>query len=341
MPALTPPRFVNLPSDAVYGDLPASLFLSLARLRGLAWNQPDKTTLPPLTLGELSIVLGCRERQTWEHLHALRRAGWLAWLQNDGLLYIRLTQPTLQSFASSGDQGDDDEEKQDSTHSVSFSSSSPIAALQNFATNLAVLAEFGVESTDAEARAVAQLPHVTPDLIRAWGMELQNTPKVKQLPRLLLHKLRYTKQFPKPEEHRGGARTRATENAKVRAKDFSPLPTVMAKDFSPLPTEPQTSNFEPPALPDDVREALEALGWTDDLAEVQAHFAREPQRVRAWLEHARTSKTARDRAALFRWGLRQEGRYPPTNDTPPPSPSPTSTRKYVCDNELFGRTKDE
>lgn len=315
MPSLTPPRFVNLPADAVYGDLPAPLVLSLARLRGLAWNQPDKTTLPPLTLGELSVVLGCRERQTWEHLHALRRAGWLAWIQQDGLLYIRLTQPALQSFASSGDQGDDDEAKQSPTHSVSSSSPPP---LQNFATNLAVLAEFGVESTDAEARTVAQLPHVTPDLIRAWGMELQNTPKVKRLPRLLLHKLRYTKHFPKQEEHRGGARTRPSQNSKP--------PMENAK----LPT----------GLPNDVLEALAALGWTDDLAEVHAHFAREPQRVWAWLEHARTSKTARDRAALFRWGLR-EGRYPATHDTLPPSPPPTSTPKYPSDNELFGRTKDQ
>lgn len=277
--SLTPPRFVNVSAHAVYGDLPAPFFQSYARLAGLAWNQSDKETLPPLTLGELCIILNCRERQTWEHLHALRRTGWLTWTKLEHRLLIRLTTPTVQTFATPG-EGDDEYQK---TQISTKTSSSPLPPMQNFADNLAALAEYGVNPSRDDARAVAQLPHVTPTFIRAWARELQNTPKVKQLPSLLLHKLRYTQQPPRREEHRGGARQR-----------------------KPSPSETTPA----PPLPADLLRTLETIGWTDALDEVAHYFAQNPARVRAWLEHARSSKTADSRAALFRWGLRLPNTYP-------------------------------
>jgi hypothetical protein len=305
--ALTPPRFVNIAAYAVYGDLPAPLFQSYARLAGLAWNQSDKHLLPPLTLGELSVVLGCRERQTWEHLHALRRAGWLAWTHLDQRLLIRLTLPPLQTFASPGDGDVDENDTTITDHTPS--SSSPYPPMQNFATNLAILAEFGVDAASDAARTVAQLPHVTPQFIRAWAVELQNAPKVQQLPALLLHKLRYTQQPPRREEHRGGARSR---HRRTPTTDASPLPA-------------------------DVLAALRDIGWTDDLGEVAEHFAQDPARVRAWLEHARTSKTADSRAGLFRWGLRQASRYPPHPDSA--ANDQRTSSNYTDDSQWFANNE--
>jgi hypothetical protein len=45
--------------------------------------------------------------------------------------------------------------------------------------NLDALTEFGVDPKVPEAREVAALPHVTPDLIRAWGQELTQRADVR------------------------------------------------------------------------------------------------------------------------------------------------------------------
>jgi hypothetical protein len=52
------------------------------------------------------------------------------------------------------------------------------------------------------------LAHVSPDFVHAWGRHLQTRPGVRNLPGLLLYKLRSTSQPPRTGERRGGARPR-------------------------------------------------------------------------------------------------------------------------------------
>ena len=47
------------------------------------------------------------------------------------------------------------------------------------------LAEFGVNILETLARQVAALPHVTPDLVRAWGDNLLKRPGIHNVPGLL------------------------------------------------------------------------------------------------------------------------------------------------------------
>jgi hypothetical protein len=76
------------------------------------------------------------------------------------------------------------------------------------AANLAALAPYGVDTSAEAARETAQLDHVTPDLVRAWGEYLRGRP-CRNLPGLLLYKLRTTQNPPRAGERRGGNRQRA------------------------------------------------------------------------------------------------------------------------------------
>jgi hypothetical protein len=58
------------------------------------------------------------------------------------------------------------------------------------AQNLQALAAFGVVTSYAHSREVAALPHVTPELIRAWGAHLGQQAGTRNLPGLLLDTLR-------------------------------------------------------------------------------------------------------------------------------------------------------
>jgi len=84
----------------------------------------------------------------------------------------------------------------------------------------------------------------------------------------------------------------------------------------PKPKVPQTRKRAPNALPDDVREALRALGWVGGLAEVQNAWKRDPERVRAWIAYVRRKGGG---GGLLRKLLREEPGYPPDE---PPSPDP-------------------
>ena len=99
--------------------------------------------------------------------------------------------------------------------------------LQNFAVderaaaNLTALAAYGVDVGEATAQETAQLDRVTPDLVQAWGEHLRGQP-CRNLPGLLLYKLRTTQNPPRAGERRGGNRqgSAATESA----QDFLPIP---------------------------------------------------------------------------------------------------------------------
>jgi len=74
------------------------------------------------------------------------------------------------------------------------------------AANLEALARFGVITSYANTREVAGLPHVTPNLIRAWGEHLRQQEKVVNVPGLLLDTLKTTKAPPPAGRGRRGGR---------------------------------------------------------------------------------------------------------------------------------------
>jgi hypothetical protein len=99
--------------------------------------------------------------------------------------------------------------------------------LQNFAVderaaaNLTALAAYGVDVGEATAQETAQLDHVTPDLVQAWGEHLSSQP-CRNLPGLLLYKLRTTQNPPRTGERRGG--NRQVPAAAMSSQDALPVP---------------------------------------------------------------------------------------------------------------------
>jgi len=84
-------------------------------------------------------------------------------------------------------------------------------------------------------------------------------------------------------------------------------------------------------LPDEIRDALKALGWTGGMGEVAAAWQQDPARVRAWVEHAQRKGWS---AALLRAVLREDPGYPPREPDPvqrylgdyaPPEPDDAAT----------------
>ncbi len=86
--------------------------------------------------------------------------------------------------------------------------------LQNFAVTarassiLDALAQYSVDAGVRQAREVAELEHVSPDFVHAWGRHLEGRSGVRNLPGLLLYKLRSTSQPPRTDERRGGSRSK-------------------------------------------------------------------------------------------------------------------------------------
>jgi len=178
--------------------------------------------------------------------------------------------PTEQSFAS-----------------TEQSFASPEQTEARIRANLAALSAWGVNPATAPARAVAAFPHLTPELIHAWGAELQQRAQVRNLPGLLLYTLRTTTQGPRAET-RGGTRG-ALSAAELPAPEPPPGPVPAA-----------------PGLPEAVLADLAELGWTGAVDEVLEHWLADPERVQDWLEHWLNSEESRvrSRAALFRQSLR-------------------------------------
>ena len=121
------------------------------------------------------------------------------------------------------------------------------------------------------AQQVAALPHVTPELVRAWGRSLGQRPGIHNLPGLLLHILRMTAELP-PEP---GPIPRDGQ-----PPSSSPLQAA-------LPQPAATPTDGAPALPEDLQQALRDLGWSGDdaWAEAAEVAARDPDFVRAWVQY--------------------------------------------------------
>ena len=66
-------------------------------------------------------------------------------------------------------------------------------------------------------------------------------------------------------------------------------------------------------LPDEIRDALKALGWAGGMSDVAAAWQQDPERVRAWVEHAQRKRWS---AALLRAVLREDPGYPPREPDP-------------------------
>jgi|GEM_PF-1675897 len=191
---------------------------------------------------------------------------------------------TEQSFAST-EQSFASTEQRFAPTEQSFAS--PEQAEARIRANLAALSAWGVNPATAPARAVAAFPHLTPELIHAWGADLQQRAQVRNLPGLLLYTLRTTTQGPRAET-RGGTRG-ALSAAELPAPEPPPGPVPAA-----------------PGLPEAVLADLAELGWTGAVDEVLEHWLADPERVQDWLEHWLNSEESqvRSRAALFRQSLR-------------------------------------
>ena len=76
------------------------------------------------------------------------------------------------------------------------------------------------------------------------------------------------------------------------------------------------------SLPSEVKESLEQLGWRGSLAEVEAAWREDPERVRQWLWYAKKQGWS---GALLRTVLRNAGEYPPELEPD----SELSRRRYL------------
>jgi len=161
--------------------------------------------------------------------------------------------------------------------------------------NLVALGAWGIHPEPPAVRAVATLPHLTPEFVHAWGAELQQRSQVRNLPGLLLYTLRTTTQWPRAET-RGGTRVVA---------GAAELPSTVQ------PSLPVTATL---SLPEEVLADLTELGWSGAVDEVLTHYVADPDRVLDWLAYwlAYDGTRVRSRAALFRQSLRSGAPAPLT-----------------------------
>ena len=279
---LLPRRYVNVAAEATYNDdLPDALFRTYARLCGLAWQDTlhHHTHLPQLSLEDLAILCHRQAHAMSLHLRQLRNLGLITYVGNKNGYLIRILDPSRAEVSPV--------EAEQSFASTEQSFASPEQTEARIRANLAALSAWGVNPATAPARAVAAFPHLTPELIHAWGAELQQRAQVRNLPGLLLYTLRTTTQGPRAET-RGGTRG-ALSAAELPAPEPPPGPVPAA-----------------PGLPEAVLADLAELGWTGAVDEVLEHWLADPERVQDWLEHWLNSEESRvrSRAALFRQSLR-------------------------------------
>lgn len=223
--SLAPPRFaVAAPAFLYDTDLPDFLYRTYARITGLAWQKGKGTgtrytETPPLTVYELAKICGVSERSMWRQLAELVRRGLVAYHTEGAVPKRMVLYPVWPRGEATGGRPAD-------------------AGAHEQA--CAALAEFGVDVRKPVARSVAALPHVTPELVRAWGRHLQQAPGIRNVPGLLLHLLERN-QAP-PAAPTGGRDTEqavpAREEAEARARVHD--------------------------LPAALRQALEEIGWSGD-----------------------------------------------------------------------------
>ena len=271
---LIPPSYVNAPSRLVYSaDLSAPHFQTYVRLRGLAWVTKGKET-PALTINELAEICHHSERSMWGHLKALRDRTDLTWTQVGNRRMVLKFDPLqnsavdpLQNFAVPNGDGDvvvdphpEDQQQHHPDHHGPPLQNLAAKSSEEVRANLEALVTYGVDVSAELAQAVAGLEHVTPELVHAQGEHLRKAPGVRNLPGLLLYKLRTNTRPPRTDERRGGPRT--------------PKPSL-AEDGPPVD------------LPDDVRVQLDRLGLRGGgpRREVAEAWDEDPDRIEGWIRH--------------------------------------------------------
>jgi hypothetical protein len=253
---LVPPRFAIAAAQFLYDpNLPDHLYRTYARITGLAWQKRDDTgttyvKTPPLTVYELAVICNLSVRNMWRQINDLVGRGLLAWETEMAVQKRMVFYPVWPDGAA-----------QAGRHLAAAGQAedaSPATAAPPGETQQA-LAEFGVDVQEPLAQQVAAQPHVTPALVRAWGTSLRQQPGIRNLPGLLLHILHTTAEPP-------------------------PKSQAAPVDGQPPPSAPPPAL---PPLPNDLRQALCALGWSGDdaWAEVAAVAARDLELVRAWVRY--------------------------------------------------------
>jgi hypothetical protein len=249
---LIPPRYVNVSSAVAFSnDLPDPLFRTYTRLVGLAWRDELQSRLPQMHIDELAAICHLKRRAMRLHLQDLVRHNLVTCDGDQTGFRIRIVSPAtgqaVQNFAlpvlPSGDSGDQPAPE----------------PVQNFAlddataqANLVALVEFGVNARVQDARKVAALPHVTPDLVRAWGQHLAQRPDTRNLAGRLLYTLS-TNTSPPRVETRGGDRS----NLEKPAFSQPPLPLLPGQSPDPGQHNEQAGGSESdPRAEDDDRANL-------------------------------------------------------------------------------------
>ena len=155
--------------------------------------------------------------------------------------------------------------------------------------NLAALAEYGVDTSEPTARAVAGLSHVTPELIRAWGEHYRGRKGIHNLPGLLLHVLQTTKR-PPGTPRRGRRRGQAQVDSG-------------------------------PRLPEELRKVLVELGIRGGTAraEIARIYAEDPARVQGWASYVLEHREEYGNPAGFLLTILRDGDPPPEPEPPEPA----------------------
>ena len=261
---LIPPRYVNVPSSVAFSnDLPNPLFRTYARLVGLAWRDERQARLPVLDLDDLCVICHLQPRAMRLHLQDLGRHNLIICDGDQNGFRIRIVAPaveesSVQNFALPvlplRDAGGDSPPSAEPVQN--FALDSPTARA-----NLQALVEFGVNSHVPDARQVAVLPHVTPDLIRAWGQNLVQRPDTRNLPGRLLYTLSTNRAMPRPET-RGGDRSSGARPSPSQPS----LPLLSAQEPAPDRDDGQAGTGDSgDCLPD----------IDDDRANLLLHLAQE------------------------------------------------------------------
>lgn len=241
---LIPTKYVNTPADLTYdAELSDPHFRTYVRLRGLAWGSSET---PPLTIDEMAAICHRSVRSMWGHLSHLREQTDLNWTSiGSGRMIIK--------FRSLTDKPPEFERE-------TLPPSQETTGNGRVEVALEALAAYGVDVSSPKASEVAQLEHVTAQLIDAWGEDLRRTPGVRNLPGLLLYKLQSTSHPPRTDERRGGRRARHPQQEEQQEQ----LP------FLELPTE--------------LEERLEQMGFQGSRQEIVEAWTEEPGRVQKWAD---------------------------------------------------------
>jgi len=270
---LVPPRFAIAASQFLYDPaLPDHLYRTYARITGLAWQKRDDTETtyektPPLTIYELAVICNLSVRNMWRQINDLVGRGLLAWETEMAVQKRMVFYPIWPAGAAEDGRRLIAASEADE---ASRMAEGPAAPEPPDETQQA-LAEFGVDVREPVAQQVAALPHVTPEMVRAWGRSLGQRPGIHNLPGLLLHILRMTAELP-PEP---GPISRDGQ-----PPSSSPLQAA-------LPQPAATPTDGAPALPEDLQQALRDLGWSGDdaWAEAAEVAARDPDFMWAWVRY--------------------------------------------------------